>query len=373
MSLEGKLRLRVEWDGAQVRRATVESSRRPLAARALVGRPAVEVAARVSLLFSVCAQAQGAAAASACEAAAGALPSAEILAERELRVAGEAALEHLWRLLLDFPAELGIAPEPRLLAGLRASFGAALRAGGKTAEWRRFGAALDELLAAQVWSRFDGEPESAGLASWLDWARAEATPIGAVLARLAGEGRWGDGAVPLMPEDDGVRDALLHWTDDDFARRPHWRGEALETGALARLQDAPAVREARAGDGNTVFVRVLARVLELGRLAADIRSLAEEGDCPSRLGARRLEDGIGAAWVETARGRLMHFAAVDKGTVARYRMVAPTEWNFHPAGAFVRGAETLAATDPGRVERQVVLLARALDPCVPFETEVCNA
>ncbi|MBK6630066.1 MAG: nickel-dependent hydrogenase large subunit [Betaproteobacteria bacterium] len=38
--------------------------------------------------------------------------------------------------------------------------------------------------------------------------------------------------------------------------------------------------------------------------------------------------------METARGTLLHQVTLAGDHVAHYRIVAPTEWNFHPRGAF---------------------------------------
>ena len=83
--------------------------------------------------------------------------------------------------------------------------------------------------------------------------------------------------------------------------------------------------------------------------------------------------GIGIAAVETARGTLIHRAALDGERVAHYRIVAPTEWNFHPRGAFPRGLADMPARNEGEVRQAAALLAHALDPCVAYETRIVDA
>jgi hydrogenase nickel incorporation protein HypA/HybF len=47
----------------------------------------------------------------------------------------------------------------------------------------------------------------------------------------------------------------------------------------------------------------------------------------------------GFAAVETPRGRLCHWTRLSRdGIIDEYAIVAPTEWNLHPAGPFVLGA-----------------------------------
>ncbi|HCX34082.1 MAG TPA: hypothetical protein DHV08_11360, partial [Rhodocyclaceae bacterium] len=84
-------------------------------------------------------------------------------------------------------------------------------------------------------------------------------------------------------------------------------------------------------------------------------------------------EGCGMAAVETARGVLMHRVDLEDGRVSRYRIVAPTEWNFHPQGAFVRGLAGTPASDTGEAHRAAALLAHALDPCVACEIRVRHA
>ncbi len=53
--------------------------------------------------------------------------------------------------------------------------------------------------------------------------------------------------------------------------------------------------------------------------------------------------------------------------------MAPTEWNFHPEGAFARGALSLDAADATRLEGDVRWLVASLDPCVAVRYEAGHA
>jgi hypothetical protein len=50
-------------------------------------------------------------------------------------------------------------------------------------------------------------------------------------------------------------------------------------------------------------------------------------------------------------------------------VLAPTEWNFHPAGALAAALERLSAEVAPTRQREVALLMAAYDPCVPYEIE----
>ena len=77
-------------------------------------------------------------------------------------------------------------------------------------------------------------------------------------------------------------------------------------------------------------------------------------------------------WAETARGLVTHRVAIEGERVARYRIVAPTEWNFHPEGAFAQGARGLHG-DSTAIEGRVRRLVASLDPCVAVRYEARHA
>ena len=101
------------------------------------------------------------------------------------------------------------------------------------------------------------------------------------------------------------------------------------------------------------------------------------------LGGRDFEPAIGTVGLEPI-GRLgirrefraglsQEGAEIAAGAVRRYRIVAPTEWNFHPRGALVRGLEGLAASGEAELERLVRLAVESLDPCVAHRVELSRS
>jgi coenzyme F420-reducing hydrogenase alpha subunit len=77
--------------------------------------------------------------------------------------------------------------------------------------------------------------------------------------------------------------------------------------------------------------------------------------------------------VDTARGLLVHRARATGDRVTDYAIVAPTEWNFHPQGALVRGLDGLFADDERALVRAADLVVQALDPCVACSVEIGHA
>ena len=146
--------------------------------------------------------------------------------------------------------------------------------------------------------------------------------------------------------------------DPDFVQKPTWLGRCSETGPWARLRH----RQGPARATHNAWTRLSARWMELVELAAaDPLPPGLDGSPLLATGALRLGDGQALAWCEMARGLLMHWGQLDTtGALQDYRVLAPTEWNFHPEGAL---AKALTALSP---ENTVAArtLAGAYDPCV---------
>jgi Ni,Fe-hydrogenase I large subunit len=84
-------------------------------------------------------------------------------------------------------------------------------------------------------------------------------------------------------------------------------------------------------------------------------------------GALPLGGGQAIAWCEMARGLLLHWVQLDaQHRVQDYRVLAPTEWNFHPEGALAQALTQLNPTDAAAAW----CLASAYDPCVDCSVNV---
>jgi Ni,Fe-hydrogenase I large subunit len=384
VNLEGELVVRLAIDDAVAREVTIRSSRPLAAARVLGGRPVREAAALVPRLYSVCARAQGAAAAAALDAAQG-RRSGVANDARELAVRLEALQEGLFRLLVDLPQAAGVAaglPPVAIARRAVAAALAALDAGADAAGvGRDAGAALAPVFAAHVHGMPPHEWLALRDAAAVDrWAAAATTAPAAVLRVLAATApALGRSEVALLPVADAAALAAVLLPDMDvrpsFAHAPRWHGAPAETGSLARRRAHPAVADLVARDGATAAARVVARLADLAVLLAgldgggDAHPAAE----PRWLDAIAPAPGEGFAAVETARGLLVHRARVDGDVVAAYAIVAPTEWNFGADGPLVRGLAGLSAADDATFERHARLAVHALDPCVACRIEVAHA
>lgn len=326
----GTLKITVGWDGARCTSATVASTR-PQAARALAGRSADEAVRLVPQLFSLCGRAQGLAARLALAAARAQPVAAVACAAARRAVVLEAIGEHLWRLCLDWPPLLGGAPRLDDFRRWRQRLAAAAPAD-------------DAALAAELLAFLPSLAPGA-------WPAETAAPSVALLPPVAAA-EWARVGI-----------------DAAFAACPQWQGAPAETGALARHAGDVAVAGLLA-QGRRIAARVAARLADLRELAA---TLVDPARVVDRFDAAPVAAGVGLARVETARGLLLHLMQVKDERVGCHVIVAPTEWNFHPQGAFAGEIAGIPAATRDAAAAAARRLALALDPCVAYEVVVEDA
>jgi len=380
MSIEGEITVTLHWDGSRVRHAALASTRPLVAVRVLLGRRPPEAAALVPRLYALCGQAQGAASVAALRAA-GADPTGLPTASNAA-VALEALQETLWRLLIDAPRSLSLPPQAAAVGPARAVVAKATAALNTDPE--RSQPAVAEALAAlgDTARRFVFGLEPA---AWLDaasdpaafdhWRNTAGTMPARALALLAATAPGlGRSDTALMP---GLDDAAWWSTvvpallrDPLFSQEPTWGGLPVETGALSRWHEQPLVAALIARDGHAASTRFAARLVELAVLLRDLPTAG----CASVEWVRSwpLGAGVGLAAVQTARGLLLHQARLADGRIHDYRIVAPTEWNFHPQGALYSGIVGTEAPDEDTLVARTGLAVHALDPCVGFRIQVVH-
>lgn len=372
MSAAGAIRLDVAWDGRRISALKLTSTRVPVAERLLVGRTPAETPRLVGMLFSVCRRAQMVACDWALDAARGTVASGAQRLEAERAVVVEALHENLWRLLLDWPGIEGEAAEPARYAALRRGLAnIPLDQADALAELAR---RVSELLQQQVFGTAPaiwlGEIDGGGVD---DWIGAGATQAARLLARLRAADVGGVTA-RLLPQLDastlsGVLAPQLA-ANPEFLRLPVWHGVPAETGPLARHAGMAGLTGLRQRVGDTVGLRLVARLVDAAHGALRLAELAEGASSGAVARSARLGAGEGCAAVETARGTLVHRVVVENERVAAYQVLAPTEWNFHPDGALADLLQGQRAADAAEAERAARLAVHALDPCVPHTVRV---
>ncbi len=386
--VEGGLRIRVMVQDGRIAAVDLSSTRPVALCAALTGRDVSAAMALLPRLFGVCRIAQTVAGLAAVESALGIVPTGPQLAARRFLVAAESLEQTAWRLLLDWPRHLGVDPALEPLKRLRQRLFALPFKLFPDPAWNRIGGARLAPALADLAAMLDGLQQTirrvvCGDAtgdgwplndrrSFERWLRYASTPTALVLRCLYDQGLadFGRSTVsPLPVFDVAVLERRMAAADGyGFCARPDLDGVVHETGALARLWWHPLIVELRAGYGNGLLVRWVARWVEMDGLLAELRAqFALLGEDPG-VSMEQSSAGAGLSYVESARGRLCHRVAVIAGRVTDYKILAPTEWNFHPQGALACGLLDARVDDAAvSVHRAVALLATALDPCVGFD------
>lgn len=359
----GTIRIDVTVSRALACSVAVKANRPKGLARMFVGGPADEAPALAGQVFSLCGFAQSLASRIAVLNATSTPMSDEERMAAGTGLLAERIFETLRPLILHWPTPLA----EKMADGAGRLLREALAASRAIVSQARSGKIAKDSLAIDA-SRLSAAAHALGIPH--DGDRPVA---GSVLAAMLQDlGDVADFAQqtpePLTADDDA--EVITRLCDEpDFVRMPHLPGRVVETGAFARRGGANS-------NAPHLARRLLARVgdireclAQLARLAAtgeqDWSSLAAGGPTPAA-------GGYGA--VECARGRLYHHAEVGgDGRLAAYRILTPTEWNFHPTGPFV---ERLLSSPIGTGEtaaRSVSLLALLCDPCVAFEIGIREA
>ncbi len=358
------------------------STRRNWSAQLTRGRAAAELPAFVACLYNLCGQSH----ALCSQLALNAASDTEAIAHTgAVRLQCETAREHIRRIALDWPRLIsgsdrqagvgGQRPQTRLqpdLAQCPALGRSDLHADalGTTREWLEngwIGLPLKRWL--EQWQR-QGD-------HWLlIWSRQSHTWL-ASLFREAFAITGSSGAIsinqtpaqpPRLEWIAGNRHAMfaaladkLH-NDNAFSLRPQLGMQCAQTGTWTRHYESFNTPDSLTG-------RLGSRIADLLRLCLpDSPGASGAGWLAS--GGLNLGPGRGVAWLEMARGLLIHTVQLDSShlataTVESYQVLAPTEWNFHPMGAVARYLESYQPEDPA-LGQKVGLLIAAFDPCVPF-------
>lgn len=382
ISIEGSLDIHV-YASDEGNRVQLSSSRPILASRLFEGKSCNETLQTLPLIFNICGQAQGVAAVRAIESAQNMVPTHEVEHQRNQLVQLETLREHLWRVLLDWPGFTGTEADQSLLADLMRQIQAIrhrldprltlTRTPGLTqtngtidAEQLR---ALQQSISLGLfccpldhWLAFDAK----ALHDWIADTDAPTTQ----LLRYVVEQGWADlGCTDTLPMPDLNDDDMIQRLDAHdapaFIASPDWQGQNLETGPSARLATHPLLHELRQRHGQGLLMRLVARLIEIAQLAME-----NDRACTP---PQETSNGLGISQLEAARGRLCHRIVLDGERIRRYRILAPTEWNFRPGGPAAQALAAVKADDAKTVRLQANMLIHAIDPCVSYQLSMGRA
>ncbi|MDK1493904.1 nickel-dependent hydrogenase large subunit [Sinorhizobium sp. 7-81] len=357
----GTISIEVTVSRALARSVSVKANRLKGLTYIFVGRRPEEAPALAPQVFSLCGFAQSVAARLAVLNAADLAMNDEERAGASAGMLAERIFETLRALILHWPtplpAPLAAAAGKHLREALAASKAIIAEVKAQRIDRSHLAVATERLSAAVTALGIPGQGD----------APLSGTAWAAMLRDVENDHTFTGRSPDALTIKDDAEVVVRLCNEPGYADLPHLFGRVAETGAYARFAPAgfvPASHLAQRLRARTADVYIsLSQLMALARTGEfDWTRLASSGPTPR-------QGGYGA--VECARGRLYHQAEIgDDGRLSAYRILAPTEWNFHPAGPFV---ETLVSSSIGSNEaavRSVSRLAVLFDPCVAFEIDV---
>ncbi len=393
MTPAGSIRIDLYHRSGNATGVQIASTRPDAVAQVLIGKTPEQVLDTVPLLFTLCGNAQACAALLACRAALDMTSESDLDSARDMLVQLETLREHAWRILLDWPIFVGLLQNKTALAALLKfdalfkrhlfRYGEAFKLDSRlNIDAAQLTKLIDELAALIDASIFNGRladfqplTDEAQLKDWLQQNNALAAKLLNYLYSLS----WaaiGQNDIACLPDlDTGALNRQLQQQDlATFSRTPHWQGRCFEATLLNRQLSQPLIAEMHGRYGNGLIVRMLARLLEVTLIPSQLRQLLTQiKDQPVLPTISTANNGIGLAQVQAARGLLIHRLELRQERVHDYRIIAPTEWNFHPEGVIAQGLKQLQAESSNDLQRQAELLINAVDPCVQYALHLTDS
>jgi coenzyme F420-reducing hydrogenase alpha subunit len=386
VTLAGAIRIDLFHRSGNATGVQIASSRPDAVAKVLIGKTPEQVLDTVPLLFTLCGNAQAYAALSACRAALDMEAELNADSARDMLIQVETLREHVWRILLDWPGFVGLVPDKKALAALLKFDALFKKYLFRHSEAFKFDSRLDidaakltrlidELEALIDVSIFNGRladfQSLLSEAQLHDWLRKnDALP--AVLLSYLYNRNWmaaGQNDVGCLPEleRDELNQQLQQGDLSAFTKTPRWQNSCFESTQLNRQLSQPLIADLYSRYGNGLIVRILARLMEVALIPSQIRQLSKLIQYDAARPEQNVSgNGIGLAQVQAARGLLIHRLELRQERVYDYRIVAPTEWNFHPEGVVAQGLKQLRTESSNDLQRQAELFINAVDPCIQY-------
>jgi len=364
----------------------IQSSRPLQVSRLMLGKSPAEVSAIIPLLYNVCASAQSRASLLALQTTLQQPLDPAQEKARELLVTLENAREYLIRIFRDWPelfnetVNLNLLPD---ILGLLPQASASLFSNGKAFTWQNNltinAQALDDILnrlSTIIEQQVFGIPP----AKWLEidstfdlmeWAEQTDTLAARSILHI-NQLDWsaiGQSSVQALPRMDSEQliEKLTMGSVERFIQSPRWAGKVCETSTYTRQQGHALVKSLTKDYGNGLLPRWIARLVELASIPAQLKDLTRAMSATEPTSEMYFP---GLAQVETARGRLVHYAQVENQKITEYRILAPTEWNFHRQGLIKLALLDVLQQAPQSLNQAIRCVINIIDPCVGYQLKI---
>ena len=415
--LQGQIIINITYSGkdelATIDEVNIHSSRPTQTSKILTGKTPEAATAMIGMVYSLCSTAQKCASVRAIENATGYVASPVTEAMRDAMVHLETLREHLLRILIHWSEFTGMRPEHEAAASVirirqdierTARVNCTLFKPGinysplAKQDVRSVSASLAELRKI-----IEDKVTSCSLEQWQDnKLEVELSQGNLTTARalhlLIRNRQWENHCPSKTPQLELCTSAIPElqalmqsWS---FIATPTWSGGARENSVLSRALPGQTVKPT----DTTLKTRLLNQideVVSLQRLlekhfvetsqtppcspqpesaqttdAVVLNSLQDsiQDSIQDSMPDTRPETITGVGLAPAARGLLVHDLTLKNGLISDYRILAPTEWNFHPHGVIVTSLTGLQGP-LSDLKTQATLLTELIDPCVGFTLE----
>lgn len=409
MNPEGQIDIRLTILPSGKKEVVILNNRPVHAAKLLIGKTIHDALKIIPLLYHVCGKAQGAAAIQALQAAQNINSDKTTDLARSMLCDVELIREHLLRIYFDWPQILDgdgtasqLQSETSEFMGLLSQFETALFGSNKPFSFETIASPEQEQLTASIQKLEDIlEKNVFGCCPdlWLKakardvifhWMRQDPCLSARCCDRILKKGwaQQGQSTTPFLPDLSLTDYAALLFPnnqrfDEEFIASPIWQGTPCETSSLSRCHKHPLIKMIMAHCGSGLLTRYVARLVELALVFARIKQAALKLASQSHTQIKTLSpqqqqtssktSSFGVGMVDAARGLLVHGVLLEGDEIRDYKILAPTEWNFHPEGVLSNSLSQIRGQDEAKVRDLADLLIPAIDPCTKTSLEVIHA
>jgi len=394
MDLEGSIQINLDCKNRRKLKANCLSSRPVNAVSVFQNKSITETLETLPMLFSVCSTAQARAAFLAWnEAIDFKLPDV-INNSQEILLLLETFREHVWQILINWPQLIEreanvttLAKFSQLLLQIKnelfvngKGFTPTLVCQVNRSLLLKFIKQLNDFLSESIFNHdvndWLDQIQNNGLTNWINNVN---TPASNMLEYIISH-NWqslGETEIAHLPylEKYQWETFFADQQQWSFIKTPTWKQQPLQTSVFTRCLNSNKFTHLLELKSQGLLARYLSRLLELASLSSQLTTLVnklESGVFKLNYNHFINSSGVGLSVVEAARGKLVHWLKLNNGKIKQYRILAPTEWNFHPDGVAVKGLETLSTDNKEILQQQAKLWLSAIDPCVNYQLDILN-
>lgn len=141
------------------------------------------------------------------------------------------------------------------------------------------------------------------------------------------------------------------------------------TGAISVMRNNPLVKTLLQQEGNTMYVRFVARFVE-------ILSIVDRVRVPTvMIDAMEIKEHLAVCSVQNSRGLLLHAVRLsdDGKKIEDYSILTPTEINVTESPWFKNTIKKIRVDYNENIEKVTQLVTLSFDPCAQYRIEIENA